>query len=86
MDILLDLFPYMKGQLRESGQERQAPTFNLSPDERALYDIITLEPAHVDALSAQAGVPVQKALSLLLGMELKGAVRQLSGMMYVREY
>jgi predicted Rossmann fold nucleotide-binding protein DprA/Smf involved in DNA uptake len=44
-----------------------------------------LEPAHIDTLAARAGVPVSRALSLLLGMELKGAVRQVAGMNFIRE-
>ena len=95
-DILLDLFPYMKGYLGELRLDGQAsdgaggealprPEPNLGPDEKALYEHLTIEPMHVDVVSEKAGMPVGKALSLLLGMELRGLIRQLSGMRYVRE-
>ncbi|MGA2192392.1 MAG: DNA-processing protein DprA, partial [Nitrospirota bacterium] len=93
-DILLDLFPYLKGYLRElrlddgqDGSENAVilPDFNLEPEEKALFEYISIEPVHVDVLSLKAGMPVPRALSLLLGMELKGAVKQLSGMRYIRE-
>ena len=89
-DILEDLFPYMKGYMKdlalgdEGGREPEAPKIKLEPEEQKLYDIITIEPVHVDDLAEKSGVAVSKALSLLLGLELKGIVRQVPGMRYVR--
>jgi DNA processing protein len=91
-DVLEDLLPYMKGYLKELdleyGDKKEAPPVSvpsLTADEMALYGHISLEPAHVDVISEKTGFPVSKALSVLLDMELKGAVRQISGMRYVRE-
>lgn len=85
-DILVDLFPYMKGYLRELELfKKPEKEFDLGVDEKGIFELISLEPAHIDALAARAGVPVSKALSLLLGMELKGAVRQVAGMNFIRE-
>jgi len=85
-DILVDLFPYMKGYLRELDLYRKPEReFDFGPDEKALLELISLEPAHIDALAEKTGVPVSKALSMLLGMELKGAIRQVAGMNFIRE-
>ena len=85
-DILVDLFPYMKGYLRELDLYRKPEKeYDFGPNEKALFELISLEPAHIDALAEKTGVPVSKALSLLLGMELKGAVRQVAGMNFIRE-
>jgi DNA processing protein len=85
-DILVDLFPYMKGYLRELDLYRKPEReFDFGADEKALFELINLEPAHIDALAEKTGVPVSKALSLLLGMELKGAIRQVAGMNFIRE-
>jgi len=110
-DIMLDLFPYLKGYLRELALEENSgaakagadgkdgpgsagevimprppeQVFGLGPEEKALFECISVEPVHVDVLARKSGVAVPRALSLLLGMELKGAVRQVSGMRYVRE-
>jgi len=87
-DILVDLFPYLKNYLKgldlEFGDRPGRPDFGLSGDEPALFDIIGMEPLHVDTLSERAGLPVGRVLSILLAMELKGAVRQLPGMRFVR--
>jgi len=86
-DILMDLFPALKGYLRELDPEAPAATshdFNLEPDEKALYEHIGLDPEHIDALVSKSGISASKALSLLLGLEMKGAVRQISGMKFVR--
>jgi DNA processing protein len=91
-DILLDLFPYLKGYLRELNLEaaaeanpEPAPEIELDPEERALFDCISVEPAHIDNLAARSGMEVRRALSVLLNMELKGAVKQVSGMRFIRE-
>ena len=85
-DVLVDLFPYMKGYLDGLDlPEREAPRTDLEPDEKTLYELISLEPSHVDTLAEKSGISVSSALSLLLGMELKGAVKQIGGMRFVRE-
>jgi len=87
-DILSDLFPNMKEYLREFGgpdePQSEAPGFNLEADEKAIFDCISLEPTHIGALVAKSGIAASRALSLLLSLELKGAVRQVSGMRFMR--
>jgi DNA processing protein len=86
-DILMDLFPALKGYLRELDFDTSvapSPDFKLEPDEKALYECISLNPEHIDALVSKSGINASKALSLLLGLEMKGAVRQISGMRFVR--
>lgn len=90
-DVLEDLFPYMKGYLNElaldygDAPEKPAVMPQLAPDEAAVYAHISLEPAHVDVIAEKSGFPVSRILSLLLDMELKGLVRQISGMNYIKE-
>lgn len=87
-DILSELFPNMKEYLREFGeldeQPSEAPRFNLEPDEKTMLDCISIEPMHIDSLVAKSGIAASRALSLLLSLELKGAVRQVSGMRFMR--
>jgi DNA processing protein len=85
-DVMLDLFPSLKGYLKEFDLEgTQAPKTELGPEETALFGFIGLDPVHIDTLASKSGLSVSKASSLLLNMELKGAVRQVAGMRYVRE-
>lgn len=56
----------------------------VSPGEQHVLDLLSAEPLHVDDLSAQAGLPVQEVLATLALLELKGLVRQVGSMNYVR--
>jgi len=96
-DVLTDLFPHLKdcvarikgGEVSSEAEDVQGdgtcgPRFELGGEEKTLYDRIGLDPLHVDELASLSGIPASRALSVLLGLELKGAVRQLAGMRFVR--
>lgn len=51
----------------------------LEGDEARLYAALSAEPIHIDELIAKTGLPAASVSSLLLALELKGAVRQLPG-------
>jgi DNA processing protein len=58
----------------------------LAPDdpmERAILDLLTGEPMHVDELVRQLAVPVAMVSSALALLELKGMARHVGGMNYV---
>jgi DNA processing protein len=75
-DIVEELAPRLRG-IRKPARKREQPA--LSDEEKALYDIMSMEPQHIDSISRECGLPVAKALGLLLGLELKGVVRQTEG-------
>ncbi len=52
--------------------------------EALLYDRLGEEPMHVDEVSRSAGLPIATVSGTLALMELKGLVRQVGGMNYVR--
>ncbi len=54
------------------------------PTEAQLYQALSEEPQHVDDLRSQTGMPIEKVSATLALMELKGMVRQVGGMNYVR--
>ncbi len=56
----------------------------LTDDERSLLVVLNHQPQHIDEIVSVSGVNLTKTLTLLLGMELKGAVIQLSGKQFVR--
>jgi DNA processing protein len=45
---------------------------------------ISKEPVHIDEVCRQSGLPVSTVSSILAMMELKGLVRQMGPMAYVR--
>ncbi len=52
-------------------------------EEAALFEHLSAEPVHVDALSRATGLSSQEVSSTLTLLELKGVVRQVGGMNYV---
>jgi len=75
-DIVEDLAPQLRGFVRAMKKKEEVP---VSPEEKALCDVMSGEPVHIDDLSRQSGMPAAKALAVLLGLELKGIVKQAEG-------
>ncbi len=67
------------------GKSRERPLPDISPDERGVFDLLKAEPMHVDEIAEDLGIDPPTALSVLLSLEMKGAVRQLPGKFFVRE-
>ena len=74
-DIIEELAPVLKGFIK-SRKETGVAVFG---EEKALCDIMTAEPRHVDDISREGGMSVHMTLSILLSLELKGVVRQAEG-------
>ncbi len=72
----------------EQVPEKQAARMTLpsSPTEAALFQHLTSEPRHLDELAREADLAVAIVSSTLVMMELKGMVRQVGGLQYVRVY
>jgi DNA processing protein len=83
-DILEELKITIRGIESPSGVRSEEDLSNLSEKEKSIYKLVSEEPSHIDKIAPQASVSVSDALSLLLSLELKGMVRQLSGKMFVR--
>ncbi len=58
--------------------------FSLSEQEQKVYQLLSTEPAHIDLIARESQLTTPQALSLLLNLELKGAVKQLSGKNFIR--
>ena len=53
-------------------------------DERSVLEHVSLEPLHIDEIRCRCQLPIALVSSTLAMMELKGLVRQVGGMNYVR--
>jgi len=80
-DIVEELAPVLKGFIKK---EKKSLTVELTDEERALYDIMSQEPMHIDAVTRQSGMQASKALHVLLALELKGVVKQIEGKKFHR--
>ena len=57
----------------------------LPQDEGTIWKVIGSSPIHIDDISRQSGLPIFKVCSVLVMLELKGLVQQLSGKMFIRK-
>ena len=83
-DILEELRIFTREGESSSFEETKKDLSDLSEAERSIFKLISDEPYHIDKIASKASVGVPQALSMLLSLELKGLVKQLSGKMFVR--
>ena len=60
------------------------PKIQLSIFEEQLYQVVTEQPKHIDAVAEESGLSMSEVLVHLLSLEFKGLVRQLPGKMFSR--
>ena len=83
VDDILDEIPQWQDRAK-SEENTQQFQMTLSGREKKLWDILSNTPIHVDSLADQARMEVSETLSVLLSLELKDAVKQAAGMMFMR--
>ncbi|MBI3812257.1 MAG: DNA-protecting protein DprA [Nitrospirae bacterium] len=86
-DILDELLPQLEAPADETPARDQAGKLRrpvLLPDEQAVYEYLSAEPRHIDELTTSLRLPPAKTAGVLLQLELKGAVRQLAGNLFIR--
>ena len=57
-------------------------TFALTPKEAAIYELLSRSPLHIDDIISQTELTAGEVSSMLLHLELKGAVLPLPGTHY----
>ncbi len=86
MDCVEDILEELPGRERLSKDLPlfQAPprSFALSPKEAAIYELLVRSPLHIDDIISQTELTAGEVSSMLLHLELKGAVTPLPGTHY----
>ncbi len=88
-DVIDELLPQLDGSFRAraAGASGGAPRHSkseLGKSEARVYDALSYEPMHVDAVIEKTGLAASEVTALLLALELKEYVRQLPGHTYLR--
>ncbi|HDZ62843.1 MAG TPA: DNA-protecting protein DprA [Nitrospirae bacterium] len=78
-EIISELRYQIKGILREEHLLSRKPLPEMTEEEAALCKYLCNEPKHIDKIVREAKVPISKALSILLSLELNGVVKQTDG-------
>lgn len=75
-DIIEELAPQLRGFIRSKKKEEYS---HLSDEEREVCNKLSSEPRHIDEIIRECRLPMQRMLSILLELELKGIVGQTEG-------
>ncbi len=65
-------------------KEREVREIIFSDKERLVWDSLSYEPIYLDELKERVGLSTAEILKILLDLEIKGIVKQLPGMMFVK--
>ena len=85
-DDILDELWFLKQRAGvKKERETPLPKGKMDSVERTLYDIIGNYPIHIDQIARTGALDAGQVATVLLKMELNGAIRQLPGKMYVRD-
>jgi DNA processing protein len=81
-DVISDLKPQLQGALKEDIRIKEIESAQLSDDEKSVFRCLSAEPKHIDMIVREEKIAIGKALSILLGLELKGVVSQSEGKLF----
>jgi DNA processing protein len=74
-DIVEELAPVLKGFIKS----KEKIKIEITDEEKQICILLSGEPKQIDVLSRESGFPASRVLGILLGLELKGAVKQITG-------
>jgi len=84
VDDVVSEFPDLATLTEPSTKTQQQRETNLSPEERRVYDLIGLEPLHIDDIISRVGISPTQAAQILLMLQLQGLIEQIEGRRYIR--
>ncbi|MFA5026918.1 MAG: DNA-processing protein DprA [Candidatus Methylomirabilota bacterium] len=76
-DVLAELIPQLTPPCRTRPEPQPIPA--LAAEERRLFELLADGPLQIDALIARSGLPSGRVAALMVGLEMKGVVRQQGG-------
>ncbi|MFP3869771.1 MAG: DNA-processing protein DprA [Syntrophobacteria bacterium] len=89
-DIVEDLLPMVRSTSKSASVSTKAAPAGAQPEldetERHLWDILSMEPLHIDPIARQLDLSISEAAELLLRLEIRGLIKQLPGTFFVRNY
>ena len=82
-DILSE-FPDLSSLVRPTGLDKEAAAEALGPSARRVYDLIGLEPVHVDDIIARGELSPTEAAHALLVLQMENLIQEAEGRRYIR--
>jgi DNA processing protein len=90
LDIVEEILPMLEPSFRDHLEKQQLAlksqpsTPSLGPEEQLLFDCISLDPVSLDDLISQGSYAPSEVMSILLSLEIKGLIKQIPGLQYIR--
>jgi DNA processing protein len=89
-DIVEEILPMLEPSFRDQLETRQSalqlppPTPSLGPEEQRLFNSLSLEPVSLDDIISCGSYAPSEVMSILLSLEIKGLIKQIPGLQYLR--
>ncbi|NIA03581.1 MAG: DNA-protecting protein DprA, partial [Nitrospirae bacterium] len=77
-------FPDLATLTKPSPKTQQQRETTLSSEEHRVYDLIGLEPLHIDDIISRVGISPTRAAQILLMLQMQGLIEQIEGRRYIR--
>jgi DNA processing protein len=85
IDEVLEEFPDLRTKARSPSVAEAEEAPSLGDRERVVYDLISLEPVHVDDIIARADLSPTEASHILLLLQLEDLIAEVEGGCYIRK-
>lgn len=82
-DVLEEIRPLLRTSTTVPLEQKTIRNVQLEPDEMTILSLLDQTPKHIDIVCRELRWPVEKVLATLLNLELKGAIRQLPGKLFI---
>jgi DNA processing protein len=84
VDDIVSEFPDLTQLLLASPQAEFRQNVALSAEAHLVYDLIGLEPLHIDDIIYKVGLSPTQAAQILLTLQMQGLIEQIEGRRYIR--
>lgn len=85
VEDIIEEFSDIFSVLKERGEDfKKVKKEELKGCDEAIYNLISLEPKHIDQIVRECALPVSQVTSTLFSLEVKGLIRQLRGKFFLR--
>ncbi|OGL47824.1 MAG: DNA protecting protein DprA [Candidatus Schekmanbacteria bacterium RBG_16_38_10] len=81
-DIISELNLPQKSKTKQSEEVSRKLQVNLSEEEMIIYTVINENPIHIDVITKESNLPVNRVSAILLALEMNGVIRQEAGKMF----
>jgi len=83
-DILEELRPLIEIRMEKGKESQDSLRPLLSKEEEIIYNLVTQEPKHIDLLIQESKLSAQKVTGILMNLQLKRLVKELSGKNFIK--